>query len=115
MKYVSGWTNVTFTICAQFTNLVQSKSLKEKASKGKGEVLCLIKHYAMKLYGEIIADCILIILAVHEVQSACFYPPTAVCLRKSPHSLLGRERVGSTVSLHIGEKRVTVLVLGIEK
>ena len=49
--------------------LVQRKSLKEKASKGKGEVvLCIIKHYAMKLYGEIIAACILIILAMHEGQ-----------------------------------------------
>ena len=49
--------------------LVQRKSLKEKATKGKGEVvLCLIKHYAMKLYGEINAACILIILAMHEGQ-----------------------------------------------
>jgi len=69
VKYVSGWTNVTFIICAQFTNLLQRKSLKEKTSKGKGEVvLCLIKHYAMKLYGEIIAACLLIILAMHEGQ-----------------------------------------------
>jgi len=69
VKYVSGWTNVTFTICAQFTNLLQRKSLKEKASKRKGEVvLCIIKHYATKVYGEIIVACILIILAMHEAQ-----------------------------------------------
>jgi len=90
VKYVSGWTNVTFTICAQFTNLVQRKSLKEKTSKGKGEVvLCLIKHYAMELYGEITADCILIILAVHEVQSACFYPPNCFMLKKEPPLPIG--------------------------
>jgi hypothetical protein len=111
VKYVSGWTNVTFTICAQFTNLVQRKSLKEKASKGKDEVvLCLIKHYAMKLYGEIIAACILIILAMHEGQSACFYSPNALCCRKSPNCLLGWERVGSRVRLHIGENRETACV-----
>jgi len=43
-------------------------ALKEKVRKGKGEVvLCLIKHYAMKVYGEITVACILIILAMHEV------------------------------------------------
>jgi len=69
VKYISGCTNVAFTICVQFTNLVQRKSLKEKVSKGKGEiVLRLIKYYAMKSYGEIKAACILIILAMHEGQ-----------------------------------------------
>jgi len=68
----------------------------EEIIKGKGKVvLCLIKHYAMKLYGEMTAVCILIILAMHEVQRACFYPPVALCWRKSPRCLLGRERVGS--------------------
>jgi len=66
VKYVSGWINVAFTIYAQFTNLVHRKALKEKGSKRKGEaVLCIIKHYGMKLYGEIIAACILTILAMH--------------------------------------------------
>jgi len=41
----------------------------EEIIKGKDEVvLCLIKHYAMKLYGETIAACILIILAMHDGQ-----------------------------------------------
>jgi hypothetical protein len=41
----------------------------EEIIKGKDEVvLCPIKYYAMKLYGEITAACILIILAMHEVQ-----------------------------------------------
>ena len=41
----------------------------EEIIKGKGEVvLYLIKHYAMKLHGEIIAACILTILAMHEDQ-----------------------------------------------
>jgi len=48
---------------------VQRKSLKEKASKGKDDiVLYLFKYYAMKLYGEIIAACILIMLAMHDGQ-----------------------------------------------
>jgi len=50
-------------------NMVQGKALKEKASKGKGEVvLCLIKHYAMNMCGEGIAACILLTLALHESQ-----------------------------------------------
>jgi len=69
VKYVSRWANITFTICAQLMNMVQGKALKEKASKGKGEVvLCLIKHYAMNMCGEGIAACILLTLALHESQ-----------------------------------------------
>jgi len=50
-------------------NMVQRKALKGKASKGKGEVvLCLVKHYAMKMYGEAIAACILTTLALHKVS-----------------------------------------------
>jgi len=42
---------------------------KGNASKGKDEVvLCLIKNYVMKMYGEVIAACILITLALHEDQ-----------------------------------------------
>jgi hypothetical protein len=37
VKYVSGWTNITFTVCALFMNIVQRKALKVKASKGNGE------------------------------------------------------------------------------
>jgi len=49
--------------------MVQGTALKEKASKGKGEVvLCLIKHYAMNMYGKGIAACVLITLALHEGQ-----------------------------------------------
>jgi hypothetical protein len=51
--------------------MVQRKALKKKAGKGKSEVvLCLIKHYAMKMYtyGEVIAACILINLALHKGQ-----------------------------------------------
>jgi len=41
-------------------------------------------------------------------------PPTALCLRKSPHCLLGRKRVGSSQSAH-WRKRETLPVLGTEK
>ena len=112
MKYVSGWTNVLSQI------VFNSQTCAEGIIRGKGEVvLCLIRHYAMKLYKEIIAACILIILTMHEGQWACFYPP-------SPQMLYARERapiaywVGrgwAPVSLHIGEKRENLPMLGTEK
>ena len=68
VKYVSGWTNILSQSVFNLQTCAE-ESLKEKASKGKGEVvLRLIKHYAMKLYGALIATCILIILAMHEGQ-----------------------------------------------
>jgi len=64
----------------------------------------------MELYGEIKSACILIILAMHDGQRACFYP-TALSWRKNPHCLLGREREGSRDSPHIREKEETLPVL----
>jgi hypothetical protein len=50
-------------------NMMQGKASEEKASKGKGEVvLCLIKHYAMKMYAEVIAACFQITLVLREGQ-----------------------------------------------